>query len=73
MAGSRTTEACEPRQVRKEAAAAMSTMCCGKPGHQYTHPPALANFVGIVVGFLNVYYDTPAEPPPCPTEAGQFN
>ena len=29
-------------------------MCCGKPGHQYTHPPASANFVGIVVGFLNV-------------------
>jgi len=34
MAGSRTTEACEPRQVRKEAAAANTTMCCGKPGHQ---------------------------------------
>jgi len=27
-------EACEPRQVRKEAAAANTTMCCGKPGHQ---------------------------------------
>jgi len=34
VAGSRATVACEPRQVRKEAAAAMSTMCCGKPGHQ---------------------------------------
>jgi hypothetical protein len=25
----------------------------------------LANFVGIVVGFLNVLVNTPAEPPPC--------
>jgi len=54
VAGSRATEACEPRQVRKEAAAAMSAMCCGKPGHQCAHPLASANFVGIVVGFLNV-------------------
>jgi len=54
VAGSRATEACEPRQVRKEAAAAMSAMCCGKPGHQYTYPLASANFVGSVVGFLNV-------------------
>jgi len=30
-------EACEPRQVRKEAAAANTTMCCGKPGHQIYH------------------------------------
>ena len=41
MAGSRATEACEPRQVRKEAAVTMSAMCCGKPGHQYIHPFAL--------------------------------
>ena len=34
MAGSRTTKACEPRQVRKEAAAANPIVCCGKPGHQ---------------------------------------
>ena len=54
MAGSRATEACEPRQVRKEAAAAMFSMCCGKPGHQYINSPASANFVGCVVGFLNV-------------------
>jgi len=54
MAGSRTTEACEPRQVRKEAAAANTTMCCGKPGHQNIYSLASANFVGIVVGFLNV-------------------
>jgi len=42
--------------------------CCGKPGHQYTNPLAAANFVGIVVGFLNVSIirlSTPAEPPPC--------
>jgi len=38
VAGSRATEACEPRQVRKEAAAAMSAMCCGKPGHQLYLP-----------------------------------
>ena len=37
MAGSRATEACEPRQVRKEAAVTMSAMCCGKPGHQNTN------------------------------------
>jgi hypothetical protein len=54
VAGSRATEACEPRQVRKEAAAAMSAMCCGKPGHQCPHPLASASFGGIVVGFLNV-------------------
>jgi len=34
MAGSRTTKACEPRQVRKEAAVANPIVCCGKPGHQ---------------------------------------
>gem|GEM_PF-3816472 len=34
MAGSRTTKTCEPRQVRKEAAAANPFVCCGKPGHQ---------------------------------------
>jgi len=39
VAGSRATEACEPRQVRKEAAAAMSAMCCGKPGHQLLYLP----------------------------------
>lgn len=33
MAGSRATEACKPRQVRKEAAVTMSDMCCGQPGH----------------------------------------
>jgi hypothetical protein len=32
----------------------MFSMCCGKPGHQNTNPFASANFVGIVVGFLNV-------------------
>jgi len=26
---------------------------------------SLANFVGSVVGFLDVYINTPAEPPPC--------
>jgi hypothetical protein len=26
---------------------------------------SLANFVGCVVGFLNVFLYTPAEPPPC--------
>jgi hypothetical protein len=30
IAGSRATEACEPRQVRKEAAAAMTHVCCGE-------------------------------------------
>jgi len=40
MAGSRATTACEPRQVRKEAAVAMSAMCCGQPGHQNIHPLA---------------------------------
>ena len=29
IAGSCATEACEPRQVRKEAAVAMSDVCCG--------------------------------------------
>jgi len=46
MAGSRATEACEPRQVRKEAAAAMFAMCCGKPGHQFTYLLVSANVVG---------------------------
>jgi hypothetical protein len=31
-----------------------------------------AIFVGSVVGFLNVLVNTPAELPPCPSEAGQF-
>jgi hypothetical protein len=30
-----------------------------------TTPLFSANFVGIVVGFLNVLKYTPAEPPPC--------
>jgi len=57
MAGSRATEACEPRQVRKEAAVAMSAMCCGKPGHQKTNPLALAEFAGVIfisIGRKNV-------------------
>jgi hypothetical protein len=31
----------------------------------YTNSLSLANFVGSVVGFLNVFPYTPAEPPPC--------
>jgi hypothetical protein len=30
IAGSRATEGCEPRQVRKEAAVAMTDVCCGE-------------------------------------------
>ena len=45
MAGSRATEACEPRQVRKEAAAAMSAVCCGKPGHRSNTALSLANLL----------------------------
>ena len=30
-----------------------------------TLPPSSANFVGIVVGFLNVSKYTPPKPPPC--------
>jgi hypothetical protein len=33
--------------------------------HFYTKSHSLANFVGIVVGFLNVFSYTLAEPPPC--------
>jgi hypothetical protein len=32
-----------------------------------------ATFVGFVVSFLNVLSYTPAEPPPRPTDVGQFN
>jgi hypothetical protein len=32
-----------------------------------------ADFIGSVVGFLDVFPYTPAEPPSCPAEAGQFN
>jgi hypothetical protein len=35
IAGSRATSVCEPRQIRKEAAAAVTGVCCGKPGYPF--------------------------------------
>ena len=37
IAGSRTTEDCKPRQVRKEAAVAKPTCVTGKPGYHLLH------------------------------------
>ena len=33
IAGPRATEDCEPRQVRKEAAVAITNVCYGNPGY----------------------------------------
>ncbi len=38
IAGPRATTACEPRQVRKEAAVAVTGVCCGQPGYPF-YPP----------------------------------
>jgi hypothetical protein len=35
IAGPRATSVCEPRQVRKEAAAAVAGVCCGQPGYPF--------------------------------------
>jgi len=54
MAGSRTTKACEPRQVRKEAAAANPIVCCGKPGHQFIYLP----YKNYRMGFMRLIWNT---------------
>jgi len=41
------------------------TIYAAKIQENYTNSLSLANFVGCVVGFLNVFPYTPAEPPPC--------
>jgi hypothetical protein len=39
IAGPRATKGCEPRQVRKEAAATISDVCYGKPGYPFLEGP----------------------------------
>ena len=41
IAGPRATSVCEPRQIRKEAAAAVAEVCCGSPGYPFFLTPCV--------------------------------